>query len=320
MFMCFPADGNCCFQEETEMRPDADPFTLAGNAGTVATGEDVAGTEEYENAADDGTPRAGVFHADQAKFSNDKLVSGDTDFRLKEQLSPALRQEVEQIKADIAAQQALKAAENGGQDSATLTDVAETDSKAEAQLAATFFKTVVAFGLKSLPVVPQSQQRLGLSLKFHEARCGGIPAEPQPEQLAPPPFLPHVDRQVDMAVLKLEDQVRTLFLPGTEVRKIMQEHPDLGREMLNLIIVTWRPGDVESSLKVKAVLQRHGLRLISQSHVTFDLLEDDLVKSAQFDGLAMDGENIHEVLLERCRMLQQLCRRAAANVASRGGA
>ena len=27
------------------MRPDADPFTLAGNAGTVATGEDVAGTE-----------------------------------------------------------------------------------------------------------------------------------------------------------------------------------------------------------------------------------------------------------------------------------
>ena len=29
-----------------------------------------------------------------------------------------------------------------GQDSATLTDVAETDSKAEAQLAATFFKTV----------------------------------------------------------------------------------------------------------------------------------------------------------------------------------
>ena len=69
---------------------------------------------------------------------------------------------------------------------------------------------------------------LGLSLKFHEARCEGIPAEPQPEQLAPPPFLPHVDRQVDMAVLKLEDQVRTLFLPGTEVRMIMQEHPELG--------------------------------------------------------------------------------------------
>ncbi|CAE7229355.1 unnamed protein product [Symbiodinium natans] len=129
MFMCFPSDGNCCFQEDTEMRPDADPFTI-GNAGAVATGEDVAGTEEYDNAAQDGTPSAGVFHADQANFSNDKIPSaGETDFRLKEQLSPALRQEVEQIKADIAAKQALKAAEVGG----TLTDVTETESRAEAQ-------------------------------------------------------------------------------------------------------------------------------------------------------------------------------------------
>ncbi|CAE7515347.1 unnamed protein product [Symbiodinium microadriaticum] len=129
MFMCFPADGNCCFQEDTEMRPDADPFTIAGNAGHVATGEDVAGTEEYENATDNGSPSAGVFHADQSQFANDKLSSGGTDFRLKEQLSPALRQEVEQIKADIAAKQALKAAEVGG----TLTDVQETDTRAEAQ-------------------------------------------------------------------------------------------------------------------------------------------------------------------------------------------
>eukprot|EP00439_Symbiodinium_sp_Y106_P065873 s2923_g10.t1 len=128
MFMCFPADGNCCFQDYTEMRPDADPFTIAGNAGHVATGEDVAGTEEYENATDNGSPSAGVFHADQSQFANDKLSSGGTDFRLKEQLSPALRQEVEQIKADIAAKQALKAAEVGG----TLTDVLETDSRAEA--------------------------------------------------------------------------------------------------------------------------------------------------------------------------------------------
>lgn len=111
------------------MRPDADPFTIAGNAGHVATGEDVAGTEEYENATDNGSPSAGVFHADQSQFANDKLSSGGTDFRLKEQLSPALRQEVEQIKADIAAKQALKAAEVGG----TLTDVQETDTRAEAQ-------------------------------------------------------------------------------------------------------------------------------------------------------------------------------------------
>ena len=106
-------------------------------------------------------------------------------------------------------------------------------------------KNVGVFGVRGL----------GLSLKFHEARCGGIPAEPQPEQLAPPPFLPHVDRQVDMAVLKLEDQARTLFLPGTEVRKIMQEHPDLGREMLNLIIVTWRPG-AGGNAPLRALLAR----------------------------------------------------------------
>ena len=101
----FPSSGRANarsdWQEDTEMRPDADPFTIAGTAGTVATGEDVAGTEadcttanqkltqrsgahtqEYDNAAEDGTPGAGVFHADAQPDRAIACLTAESGFSL----------------------------------------------------------------------------------------------------------------------------------------------------------------------------------------------------------------------------------------------
>ena len=104
-FMCFPAETMCCFQEE-ELRADE-----LRAAGLLSTGEDVS--------PEDTSPEARrVFH-DRVALEESNETDRE-DFRLKEQLSPALRKEVQQIKADLAAQEAENIVE-------------ETDGHCEAQ-------------------------------------------------------------------------------------------------------------------------------------------------------------------------------------------
>lgn len=90
-FMCFPADTMCCFQEE-ELRADE-----LRAAGLLSTGEDVSPEDASLEARR-------IFH-DGVNVEEGDAETGD-DFRLKEQLSPALRKEVQQIKADLAAREA----------------------------------------------------------------------------------------------------------------------------------------------------------------------------------------------------------------------
>lgn len=90
-FMCFPADTMCCFQEE-ELRADE-----LRAAGLLSTGEDVS-------PEDASLETRRIFH-DGVNVEEGDAETGD-DFRLKEQLSPALRKEVQQIKADLAARDA----------------------------------------------------------------------------------------------------------------------------------------------------------------------------------------------------------------------
>ena len=62
------------------------------------------------------------------------------------------------------------------------------------------------------------------------------------------------------------------------------------------------------------------LRAISEQSVSLECLDNQLVKSAQFDDDMVDcGEELREVALERCVQLQQIARQLGSGAASRGG-
>ena len=191
---------------------------------------------------------------------------------------------------------------------------------------------------------------LGVARRWHEARCPARsaiacaePATPTPPEEVPYPdtaematgrdLLPQVDCNVDMAQLPVEAMVQTLFMSKADLVQLHAANPELCREVLNYVVVTWRPGAFsgaplrpalglgpgpgEATVVVRAFVP--ALRDICEQHISLECVEDQLVKSAQYDEMVNFGEDLHEVALERCVQLQQVARRLGSGCASRGG-
>ena len=59
---------------------------------------------------------------------------------------------------------------------------------------------------------------------------------------------------------------------------------------------------------------------MTEQSVSFEWLDNELVKSGQFDETVDFGQDLRDVALERCLKLQQeVARRIGSGVASRGG-
>ena len=55
-------------------------------------------------------------------------------------------------------------------------------------------------------------------------------------------LLPHVDRQVDMQNLSVETMIQTLYMTREDLLELHALNPELCREVLKYVVVTWRPG------------------------------------------------------------------------------
>ena len=186
----------------------------------------------------------------------------------------------------------------------------------------------------------------GVARRWHEARCSSrstpiaaCQAATPPEETAPPEtatgrdLLPHVDRQVDMQNLSVETMIQTLYMAREDLLELHALNPELCREVLKYVVVTWRPGAFsgaplrpalglgpgrdDATVVVRAFVP--ALRAICEQHVSLECLDNQLVKSAQYDEMLDCGEDLREVALQRCLQLQQVACRLASGVASRGG-
>ena len=187
---------------------------------------------------------------------------------------------------------------------------------------------------------------LGVARRWHEARCSSAStiacAAPPSEEAAPPDpaematgrdLLPQIDRTVDVKSLSLEVMIQTLFMSRDDLLELHALNPELFREVLNYVVVTWRPGafsgaplrpalglgpgrdDATVLLRAKVP----ALREICEQSVSLACLDNQFVKYAQFDDMVDCGEDLREVALERCLQLQQVVCRLGSGVASRGG-
>ena len=187
---------------------------------------------------------------------------------------------------------------------------------------------------------------LGFTRRWHEARCSSrssaCTSTPTTTE-APPPdtaematgrnLLPQVDYNVDVQNLSLEAMIQTLFMSRDDLLKLHEVNPELFREVLNYVVVTWRPGAFsgaplrpalglgpgrdDATVVVRAFVP--ALRAICEQHVSIECLDNQFVKSAQYDEMVDFGEDLREVALQRCLQLQQVACRPGSAVASRGG-
>ena len=122
---------------------------------------------------------------------------------------------------------------------------------------------------------------LGVARRWHEARCSsgavvashamgamGVEREARctpiaaiacqattaPEETAPPEtatgrdLLLHVDRQVDMQNLPVEAMIQTLYMTREDLLELHALNLELCKEILNYVVVTWRPGAFSGAL------------------------------------------------------------------------
>ena len=160
----------------------------------------------------------------------------------------------------------------------------------------------------------------GLALKFHRKRCVGSRASPEQRQDSTTTKTPEMEimkqmpRDVDLEQLNMDDRLLALFVSGQELRELARSNPGICAEILNIVIIIWRPGataqsllraclaawpgNVGFSVKIKAEVPR--FKLVCEQTVTFDLLGDDLVKPAEFANIATNEEDLDQILLHRC--------------------
>ena len=174
-----------------------------------------------------------------------------------------------------------------------------------------------------------------MARRWHEARCSSCStpiaceATATPEETAPNEMatgrdlLPHVDRHMDMNNLSLEAMVQTLFISREDLVELHSVNPELCREILSYVVVTWRPGAEsraplrpalglgpgrdEGTVVVRAKLPE--FKAMTKQTVALECLDNQLIKSAQYDEMVNVGEDLREVALERCMQLQQVARR-----------